>query len=394
VKNVARASGGLYAPGMRAVRSIVKSTGRNLGALRDASKVKNVRVLWNLLGPAVRGFLEERGKSSELPTELRAHFNWSYADDHEEFKRLYSAAKRDQWDAERDVDWKISVDPDDASVELIHSRILPFNELRSFRTLSKKEQREHCHALITWMLSQFLHGEQGALFAACQLTEAIDWMNGKLYGSTQVVDEGRHVEVFKRYLQEKLGRIYVINDNLYVILDALMSDSRWDMKFLGMQIMVEGLALGAFGTMRQSTDEPLLREILRYVITDEARHVHFGVVALENHYTKELSASEVREREDWAFEMSLLMRNRFLAHELYDEYYAHIMSRRAWDEFIMNSELMRSYRNAMFRRIIPNLKKINLLSERIRPYYAELGVLHFEEAPAAPELTAEDMLEG
>ena len=82
------------------------------------------------------------------------------------------------------------------------------------------------------------------------------------------------------------------------------------MKFLGMQIMIEGLALGAFGVMRKATQEPLLRELLRYVITDEARHVHYGVTALGQYYAT-LTARELREREDWAYEIALLMRNRF-----------------------------------------------------------------------------------
>ena len=132
----------------------------------------------------------------------------------------------------------------------------------------QRRQQEQRASLTSWMLSQFLHGEQGALFAACQVTEAVCWMDGKLYGSTQVVDEGRHVEVFHRYLVEKLGKLYAINDNLYTIIDALMTDGRWDLKFLGMQIMIEGLALGAFGTMRQSTKEPLLKELLTYVFVE------------------------------------------------------------------------------------------------------------------------------
>ena len=98
------------------------------------------------------------------------------------------------------------------------------------------------------MLSQFLHGEQGALFASAQVTEAVQFFDGKFYGATQVMDEARHVEVFLRYLESKMNKLYTINDNLFVIIDSLMTDSRWDMKFLGMQIMVEGLALGAFGT--------------------------------------------------------------------------------------------------------------------------------------------------
>src|SRR4029079_105606 len=162
------------------------------------------------------------------------------------------------------------------------------------------------------------HGEQGALFAAAQVTESVPWLDAKLYGSTQVMDEGRHVEVFHTYLTQKLGKLYEIDDNLYVVIDALMTDARWDMKFLGMQIMIEGLALGAFGAIRQATGDPLLKTILRYVITDEARHVHYGVLALGKHYQHALDERERREREDWAFEVSLLLRNRFLGHELYD----------------------------------------------------------------------------
>lgn len=245
--------------------------------------------------------------------------------------------------------------------------------------------------MMSWMLSQFLHGEQGALYAAAQVTQSVPWMDAKLYGSSQVVDEGRHVEVFHTYLTQKLQKRYEINDNLYVVIDALMRDSRWDMKFLGMQIMVEGLALGAFGTIRQVTREPLLRQLLTYVIADEARHVHYGVLALQE-FTIQLTERERREREDWAFEVSLLLRNRFLAHELYDEYYAQLMTRQQWDELVLSSPIMQLFRKTMFRRIIPNLKRIGLLSDRIRPKYAELGLLDYEFGKPAPELAPEDLL--
>ncbi len=329
---------------------------------------------------------------SEMPTQYRAVFDWGYERDQPELARLYSKAKEGQWNAETDVDWSIDVDPHNPEVLLIHDDILPLASIPTYRGLPRKQQGLQKHALLSWMMSQFLHGEQGALFAACQLTEAVQWMDGKFYGSTQVVDEGRHVEVFHRYIDQKLGKLYQINDNLYVLIDALMSDSRWDIKFLSMQIMIEGLALGAFGTMRNHTEEPLLRDILKYVITDEARHVHFGVVALQDYYTQVLEDKERREREDWAFETSVLMRNRFLAHEFYDEYYGHAMSRRAWNKLILESKFMTRFRSSMFRRIVPNLKRIGLLTPRIRPYYEELGLLLWEHERAAPELTEKDML--
>jgi hypothetical protein len=159
-----------------------------------------------------------------------------------------------------------------------------------------------------------------------------------------------------------------------------------------MQIMIEGLALGAFGTLRQLTREPLLKQLLTYVITDEARHVHYGVVALQE-ATRGLSERERREREDWCFEVSLMLRNRFLAHEFYEENFAHLMTLAAWDKLIAESALMGLFRRSMFKRVIPNLKRIGLLSDRIRPKYAALGVLEYESGRAAPELTAKDLLE-
>lgn len=370
------------------------SMARNAGTLSQAGASKNPRVLLSMLPSTVRGFVLLRGKegNAEVRASHPAYFDWQYERDRPKLAQLYSTAKQSQWDAEKDLDWSIAVDPLNPDVELISDRILPLIAVPEYRALPEREKAVQRHGLLAWLLSQFLHGEQGALMAACQVTEAVHWMDGKLYGSTQVVDEGRHVEVFHRYITDKLGRLWEINDNLYVLIDALMSDSHWDLKFLGMQILIEGLALGAFSTMRGATQEPLLRELLKRVITDEARHVTFGVLALGSYYRECLSESERRDREDWAYEMSLLMRNRFLAHEFYDEYYGHIMSRRAWDDLILASEFMEQFRAKLFRRVVPNLKRIGLLTDRIRPHYAKIGLLAWENEKAAPELEVEELL--
>ncbi len=378
------------------LRRMVRNAARNAGVVRDMTDVHDPKVLLSLLGPAVRGFVLEKGKtgtSTDIPSEFRACFNWEYKHDDPELLRLYGAAKKGQWNGE-DLPWEITVDPFNDEVPIILDEMLPIGDLPAFRRLTRKEILVQKHATVAWMLSQFLHGEQGALFAACQVTQAVQWLDAKFYGSTQVVDEGRHVEVFQRYLTGKLNKLYSINDNLYVIIDALMSDSRWDIKFLGMQILIEGLALGAFGTLRLSSREPLLREMLKMVISDEARHVHFGVVAVGRYFKEALSPNERREREDWTFEMAVLLRNRFLAHELYDEYYAHAMSRAEWDREMNKSPYMEAFRRTMFKRIIPNLKRIGLLSPRIRPHYQQLGLLQWENEKAAPDLTAEDLLAG
>lgn len=365
----------------------------SLGAV---GRSRNPRVFLDLAGPAVRGLLLKRGKRGGGRTTVAAkgdaQFDWNYDRSHPEMSRLYDKAKNSQWNGDTDLDWSTEVDPYDESCILLPERLMPIERLPHYRGLPRKRQLEHMHGLVAWLLSQFLHGEQGALLAACQVTEAVQWTDGKLYGSTQVVDEGRHIEVFHRYLTQKLEKLYRINDNLYTIIDALMTDGRWDLKFLGMQIMVEGLALGAFSTLRQATQEPLLSELLKRVITDEARHVHFGVVALRDYYAT-LSESERRDREDWAYEITVLMRNRFLAHEYYDEYYSHVMSRREWDVAALESPFMQSFRDTMFRRLIPNLKRIHLLSERIRPHYERIGLLQYEHDKAAHELSPADLLE-
>ena len=364
--------------------------------LRDAVRSGNLRVLASMLGPAFRGLVRHRGRnedSTPIGLEYPAHFDWRYARSQPQMARLYEAAKSSQWNASTDLDWSIAVDPESAAVPVLPDQLLPMAGYPGFESLPPAEKGKQRRAVMAWMLSQFLHGEQGALFAAAQVTEAVPWLDAKLYGSTQVVDEGRHVETFHTYLTRKLEKLYKIDDNLYVVIDALMTDGRWDLKFLGMQILIEGLALGAFGFLRAATSEPLLKELLTRVITDEARHVHYGVLALQEYYEKALSERERRDREDWAFEVAYLLRNRFLAHEFYEEHWAHAMTRAEWNRMVLGSEMMAMFRRTMFKRIIPNLKRIGLLSLRVRSRYAELGLLEYENGPAAPELTARDLIE-
>lgn len=358
-------------------------------------EVRDPRVL-RAIGPsAVRGTILKRGKQgvpTEMPASHRAYFDWTYPHDSAEMAELYGRAKRGQWDGDS-LAWNTSVDPLDDSRPILPDDFLAFDKLPSKGIhLTKKEQAHLRHSVVSWMLSQFLHGEQGALFAAAQVTEAVQFFDGKLYGATQVMDEGRHVEVFHRYLETKMNKLYQVNDNLFVIIDALMNDGRWDMKFLGMQIMVEGVALGAFSTLYRETKEPLLRSLLKNVIQDEARHVHYGVVALREHITKELSERERREREDWAFEVALLMRNRFLAYEVYEEWFEHKMSRSEWREFIQSSPGMERFRHLMFGRMVPNLREIGLLSSRIQPHYDRVGLSKYFGGLAADKLTGDQMI--
>lgn len=339
---------------------------------------ENPRVLAAIAPSGLRGFVLQSAKGKETTAVRARHdatFDWTYSRDSETIQRLSARAKASQWNADTDLPWDTSVDPEDPSRPLVAGDLVDFGELdKRGIVLNAKEKSSFRHSMLAWMLSQFLHGEQGALYAACQVVEAVPGLERKLFGATQVVDEARHIEAFDRYLSTKLQRRYPINDNLFVILDALLSDFRWDIKFLGMQLIVEGLALSAFGGLRKRAQEPLLKEMLRRVIEDEARHVQFGLVALRDTVTTQLSSREVIEREDWALEIVTLMRNRFYAFEVYEEWFEHRLTRQQWREVLDASPEMSEFRRQMFGRLTRNLRDVGLLGPRVAERYRRMGL--------------------
>jgi len=383
-----RALDSMPSPAARRVRDV-------FDAMKIATRVENKQVLVGLAPSVARGFVLKEGKQG-TPVGMRASheawFDFRYQGDYPEMYELYRRAVQNQWDGDRQLDWSTDVDPRDPERAVLPLELAPLKGLAAHGIrLDRDEQLRFVHDFASWLLSQFMHGEQGALYASAQVTESVHWVDGKFYGATQVMDEARHLEVFLRYLETKLGKLYQVNDNLFTIMDSLMRDSRWDMKFLGMQIMIEGLALGAFGTMYQVTREPLLKELLRYVIQDEARHVHYGVLALKRHFA-ELDPSELREREDWTFEVACLMRDRFLAHEIYDEWFSGLMKRTDWDRVMSGSPFLTQFRQTMFRRLVPNLEYIGIFSPRIRAHYETVGLTQYAGGRNASELTTEDLL--
>jgi hypothetical protein len=236
----------------------------------------------------------------------------------------------------------------------------------------------------TAVLSQFLHGEQGALVCTGLITATVPWIDAKYYAATQVMDEARHVEVFARYIQEKTNGAYPISPQLGALLDSIIADGRWDITYLGMQIMVEGLALAAFGFMHMLTAEPLLKQLLRYVMSDEARHVAFGVLSLKEYYA-ELSDAELAERQEFAFEAAVRMRDRFLQQEVWDRMGLDVQQVLP---LIMHSPQRQVFQSMLFSKIVPNCKKLGLLDANggwLRGKFTELGVIGFEDNPDTGE---------
>jgi hypothetical protein len=298
-------------------------------------------------------------------------YNWQYDATRARLMRLYENAKRDQWNSTTRLDWSIDVDP--------HSALVPDMGIGIYGTeiwdkLTTRERERLRHEAITWQLCQFLHGEQGALLATAQIVDAVPWYEGKQYGATQVMDEARHVEVYRRFVQEKLQHEYPVNPELKTLLDLILSDSRWDFKFLGMQIMVEGLALAAFGVIRDTTTNALLRDLTAAVMEDESRHVAFGVLSLRE-YLEDLDERGRTEREDFIYEAAVLMRDRLTNREVWET-----MGLDA-DRCValsLESPIAKEFRRRLFAKIVPNVKSLGLLSDRQRERFAALGILEFE----------------
>jgi len=310
-------------------------------------------------------------------------FTWDYEKGaRPKLNRLYEKAKTAQWNGETDLPWDTPVDQEAVVVAnaLNQGGLNPSVDLTGtpFETWGDREWIEFGVQSQNWTLSQFLHGEEGALLCTARIVENVPWIDAKYYAATQVMDEARHVEVFARYLDTKLSGHYPINAHLRLLLDDIIADSRWDMTYLGMQIMVEGLALAAFGFIHMLTTEPLLKQLLRYVMSDEARHVAFGVLSLQDYY-RQLTAAELKERQEFAFEAAVRMRDRFLQQEVFDRMGVPVKDA---IELVLQAPDRAAFQALLFSKIVPNCKKLGLLDAGdgwLRQRFTELGCIQFED---------------
>ena len=346
--------------------------------LIDRDEINDFAAIFDLVGR------EDASGDRDVDNNCPTKFTWNYdKGERPKLDKLYEKAKSAQWNGSTDLPWATLVDQEAlahkayvegsrgplASASLEGTQLATWGE-KEWITLNMEYQN--------WMLSQFMHGEQGALLCTAKIVETVPWIDAKYYAATQVVDEARHVEVFSRYLDTKLSGHYAMNGHLGLLLEDIVRDSRWDMTYLGMQIMVEGLALAAFGYMHQMTEEPLLKKLLRYVMADEARHVAFGVLSLQEVYAQ-MNASEIRERQEFAFEAALRMRDRMQGQEVWDR--MGVSTADAAQVTMMDPDRI-IFQAALFTKIVPNCKKLGLLDAAdgwLRTKFTEMGVIEFED---------------
>lgn len=319
-------------------------------------------------------------------------FTWNYERDRGQLVTLYNKAMSSQWNSVKDIDWSTDVDPErlvatmpqgSVIVELARSAAeLPGSPLANW---SDTEFTQLGIESLKAQLSQFMHGEQGAMMTAAKLVETVPWVDAKYYASTQTMDEARHTEVFAKYLSTKLGEAYPMSPFLEEQITALLEDSRWDIAYLGMQIVIESLALAAFGSMLRQVDEPLLHKLLRYIMSDEARHVAFGVLSLAELYN-ELTDAELQERQDFLCENTLRNRARSFTPEIWERVG---VDADAVIPFLFEAAKKQkarpfaSFERGFFAKLVPNVRKLGLLDANngyLREKWGEAGLLDFEFA--------------
>lgn len=321
--------------------------------------------------------LPESGAFESVSATIDTVFDWQYALEQKGLMALYEKGKANNWNA-TELDWSVDVSMERMMRErtAVGGGTLMNQVLRPPQQLEEEKVVELQLNMNSFMLSQFLHGEQGALLATAKIVQTVPQEESKFYAASQVMDEARHVEVYHRYLTEKMGISYPVVPSLQSLLDDIIEDPRWDLTFLGMQIMVEGLALAAFSMMRMMmAGEPLIQDITTRIMADESRHVAFGVLSLGDFYRNQISGSEMKEREDFVIEATHLLRERLKMEPVFERMGFDVPTWTAWSD---STPFMKGFRQMTFSKIVPNLKRLGLLTPRVRDAYAKMDLLRFE----------------
>ena len=306
---------------------------------------------------------------------LPASFVWDYDARRPRLGKLYEKSKTMQWNASTDVDWSIAVDP--GAVPVVEQFAKATFEDNGPISRRLGDSPEMMHEIIAqnhgWLISQFMHGEQGALVATAKICAAAESIDDKYYAAAQVADEARHVEAYQRYL-DKVGYRYDVSPSLHELLNQVMRHEHVDMTFLGMQILVEGVALAAFSLGGALLANPLIGQITDLVRRDEARHVAFGVLSLQGTY-EEMDPVDLREREEFVLDACALMRDRFAPTQVWEHF--GIPLDEATEEFASSPDAI-AFRSILFSKVVPNLRKLGLLTPRVREGFEQLGILRYE----------------
>lgn len=305
--------------------------------------------------------------ASTIDTQLRGHIRWDYREEKTRVHSLYELAKSKVWKTS-EAPWESIVDnslpPSRYQFEPL-TGFAPFEALPSSRKTACSWYR---HGL---EISDILHGEQGALLVSSQLVSCMPDIEAKLFASSQVSDEARHVEFFSRYLLEVVGEVHPPSDAVAALIKAMVNDPRWDYKFIACQILIESLALARLQEIRRATLVPVLAYAIDFISADEARHVKFGTEILRRHLAS-LNAGELQSRSDFIVDHVLALANAM-------NIYTRMADRFEWDVRALRFHLRQNRvrqpgpRHDLFRQLMLNMKSVGLLTARTERRLSKLA---------------------
>ena len=305
-------------------------------------------------------------------------FEFDYSVQAEDMRGLYEKAKRDQWNASRDIPWNAPA-TDDGRV--LSDELIDIHGSPIWERLSERERVDLNRRIAAWRLSVLVYGEQGAMLACSQMVDIVTGTDQKFFQATQVVDEARHNEVLERYIQTRLdGLHYPMPENERVLFDSILTDPRWYVKTIALQLVAETFAVSMFKMMGEAAVDPVLREVCRRILQDESRHMGFGMLALPS-IVQDASAAEREEMEDYTCMALEKVLTGFFPLEAYqdagfsraqiDEVRRHRREVAAQNDYAVYRKY---FRRDMHASMVNNLARIGLLTERVRPRLASLGV--------------------
>jgi ferritin-like protein len=323
--------------------------------------------------------MERRVTTSSMDTV----FEFDYSVQAEDMRSLYEKAKRDQWNATKDIAWDTPETPDG---RVLADELIDIHDSPIWARLPEKERVELNRRIAAWRLSVLVYGEQGALLACSQLVDTVTGADEKFFQASQVMDEARHNEVLERYLAERLGGLhYPMPENERLLFDSILTDPRWYIKTIALQLVAETFAVAMFKMMADAAVDPVLREVCRRILQDESRHMGFGMLSLPA-IVQEASATERQEMEDYTCAALEKVLTGFFPMEAYRDVgfspaqIAEVRSYRRDVAARNDYAVYRKYfRRDMHASMVNNLARIGLLTERVRPRLAALGI----ELPAA-----------
>jgi ferritin-like protein len=313
-----------------------------------------------------------------IPSSLETVFELDYSVQAEDMRALYEKAKRDQWNAARDIAWDT---PGPADGRVLADELIDIHGSPLWERLGEHDRVELNRRIAAWRLSVLVYGEQGAMLACSQMVDVVTGADQKFFQATQVMDEARHNEVLERYIQARLGGLhYPMPENERIIFDSILTEPRWYIKTIALQLVAETFAVAMFKMMAEAAVDPVLRDICRRILQDESRHMGFGMLALPA-IVRDASPAERIEMEDYTCMALEKVLTGFFPMEAYrdmgfsraqiDEVRRYRREAAARNDYAVYRKY---FRRDMHGSMVNNLTRIGLLSERVRSRLAALGI--------------------